>query len=58
MKKWTMGREIDVLLAQELDVSNFLKNVPRVPKSVSKLGTTSNQFSKILKGINRAWVIR
>ena len=58
MKKWTMEMEISVSLAQELDVSNFLKNVPRVPKSVSKLGTTSNQFSKILKGINIPWVIR
>ena len=28
--KWTMGREISVSLAQGLDVSNFLKDVPRV----------------------------
>ena len=36
MKKWTMGREISVSLAQRLDASNFLNDVPRVPKSVSK----------------------
>ena len=35
-KKWTMEREIGVPLAQGFDVSNFLKDVPRVPKSVSK----------------------
>ena len=43
-----MGRKIGVLLAQGLEVSNFLKDVPRVPKSVSKRGTTSNHFLKIL----------
>ena len=36
MNKWIMGRKIGVPLAQGLDVSNFLKDVPRVPKSVSK----------------------
>ena len=44
MKKWTMEREIGVPLAQGLDVSNFLNYVPRVPKSVSKYGTTFNHF--------------
>ena len=34
--KLTMERKIGVLLAQGLDVSNFLRNVPRVPKSVSE----------------------
>ena len=34
MKKWTMEMEISVLLAQGLDVSNFFKNVLKVPKSV------------------------
>ena len=34
MKKWTMGRKIGVPLAQGLDVSNFLKDIPRVPKFV------------------------
>ena len=34
--KWTIERKIGVLLAQGLEVSNFLKDVPRVPKSVSK----------------------
>ena len=36
MNKWTIGREIGAPLAQGLDVTNFLKDVPRVPKSVSK----------------------
>ena len=36
MKKWTMEMEISVLLVQGLDVSNFLNDVPRVPKFISK----------------------
>ena len=36
MKKWTMEMEISVPLAQGLDVSNFLNDVPRVPKSISE----------------------
>ena len=56
--KQTMGNKIGVLIAQGLDVSNFLKNVPRVPKFVSEKGTTFNHFPKILKGINKPWVIR
>ena len=36
MNKWTMGKEIGVLLAQGLNVTNFLKDVPRIPKFVSK----------------------
>ena len=32
----TMGRYIGVLVAQGLDVPNFLKDVPRVLKSVSR----------------------
>ena len=32
--KLTMERKIGVPLAQGLDISNFLKDVPRVPKSV------------------------
>ena len=35
-EEMTMGREIGVSLAQGLDVSNFLKDVPRVPKFVSE----------------------
>ena len=35
-KKLTIGREIGVPLAQGLNVSNFLMDVPRVPKSISK----------------------
>ena len=34
--KWSMERKKGILLAQGLDVSNFLKDVPRVPKSVSE----------------------
>ena len=36
LTKWIMGRKIGVSLAQGLDASNFLKNVPRVPKSISE----------------------
>ena len=49
--------EIGVLLAQGIDVSNFLKNVLRVSKSISKQGTTFNHFSMVPKGINRPWII-
>ena len=35
-KKWTMGKEIGVSLAQGLDVSNFLKDVTRALKSISE----------------------
>ena len=31
-----MEKEVGVLLAQGLDVTNFLKDIPRVPKSISK----------------------
>ena len=34
--KWTIGRMLGVLLAQGLDVSNFLKNVPRVLEFISE----------------------
>ena len=44
MKKWTMGREIGVPLAQGLDVSIFLNCIPRVSKSVSKYRKTFNHF--------------
>ena len=33
-KKWIMKREIGIPLAQGLDVSTFLADVPRVPKPV------------------------
>ena len=36
MNKWTIGKEIGVPLAQGLDVTNFLKDVPRVLKFVLK----------------------
>ena len=55
MKKWTMGRKIGVSLVQELDVSNFLKDVPRIPKSILKWGPTSNHFLRMFKGINGPW---
>ena len=35
-KKLTIGREIGVPLAQGLDVTNFFKDVPKVPKFISK----------------------
>ena len=50
--------EISVPLTQELDVSNFFNDVPRVPKSISEYGTISNHFPKIPKGINGPWVIK
>ena len=53
-----MGRKICVSLAQGLDVSNFLNDVPRIPKSISEYGVTFNHFPKISKGITKVWVIR
>ena len=53
-----MGKEVGVLLAQGLDVTNFLKDIPRVPKSILEQGSTFNYFLKIPKGINGTWVIR
>ena len=57
-----MGREIGVLVARGLDVSNFLKDIPnflkdvhRIPKSTLEWGTTFNHFVKVLKGINGPW---
>ena len=54
-----MGREIGVLVARGLnvpkflkDVSNFVKNVPRVPKFISRKEMTSNHFSLVPKGSN------
>ena len=38
-----------VLLTQGLDVSSFLKDVPRIPKSVLEYEMTSNHFPKIPK---------
>ena len=46
MNKWTMSNKIGVLVAQGLVVPIFFKNVPnfinvpRVPKSVLRLGTS------------------
>ena len=34
------------------DVQNFVKDVSRVPKSILRLGTTSNHFLRVSKGIN------
>ena len=50
-----MGREIRVLVAQGLDVPNFVKDVPRVSKSIMRWGTTSNHFSRVPKGSNEPW---
>ena len=43
------GSTIGVPLAQGSDVTNFLKDVPRVPKSVPMWGTTSNHFPMVSK---------
>ena len=50
-----MRRKIGVLLAQGLDVSNFIKDIPRVTKFVSEYGTISNHFPKIPIGMNGPW---
>ena len=34
--KWTMGNKIGIPITQGLDVSNFFKDVPRVPKFISE----------------------
>ena len=61
-----MGNKIGVLVDQELDVLNFFKDVPnfvkdvpnfvndvpRVRKSIPRLGTISNHFLRVSKGIN------
>ena len=47
-----------VPLAQGFDVSNFLKDVPKVPKSVLEYEMTSNYFPNIPKGMNGPWAIR
>ena len=33
------------------DVPNFVNNVPRIPKFVTRWGVTSNHFLKVPKGI-------
>ena len=38
MNKWTMGMKIGVSEARGLDVPNFLKDSPRVLKSILKVG--------------------
>ena len=52
-----MGNKIEVWIAQGLDVPNIFKNVPnfvndipRVPKFVSRWGMVSNHYLRILKG--------
>ena len=47
MIKWTMRRDIGVLVARRSDIPNFLKVVPRVPKFVPMWGTTSNHFLRV-----------
>ena len=54
-----MGNNIEVLIAQGLDVPNFfkdvpnfLKDVPKGPMFVPKWGTTSNYFLRLSKEIN------
>ena len=52
MIKWTMRRDIEVLVAQRSNIPNCIKDVPKVPKSDPRWGTTSNHFLRVLKGIN------
>ena len=56
MNKWTLGKEIRVLIASGLDVPNFLMDVPnllkdvtKVPKSIQRWGTTFNHFPRVLE---------
>ena len=44
-----MERKISVPEAQGLNIPNFLKDVPRVSKSISEYEMISNYFLKILK---------
>ena len=57
-----MGNKIRVPIAHELDVPNFVKGVPnfvndvlRLPKSVSRWGMTSDHFPRVSKGRNGSW---
>ena len=56
MIKWTMGRDIRVSIVRGLDVPNFLKDIPRIPKSILGWGRTSNHFLKVPKGTNEPWI--
>ena len=61
-----MGNKIGVSIAQGLDVPNFFKDIPnfvsdvpnfvndilRLPKSIPRWGTTSNNFPRVSKGRN------
>ena len=53
--KQTMGHKIGVPVAQGLDVSNFVNDVPSEPKFVLKWGLASNHFLRVFKGINGSW---
>ena len=44
--------KIGVLVAQGLDVPNFLKDVLKVPKSILRWKTTFNHFLRVSKVIN------
>ena len=51
-----MGNKIEVLIVQELyvpnfvnDVSNFVKDMPRVPKFISRWRMTYNHYLMVLK---------
>ena len=44
MKLWTIHVPIGVPEAIGLNVPNFIKDVPRVPKCVSRWGSTTNHF--------------
>ena len=54
-----MGNKMEVSITQGLEVltffkhvPNFVKDVPRGPKSIPKWGTTSSHFLRLSKGIN------
>ena len=55
MNKLTLGKEIGVPIARGFDVTNFFKDVPKVPKSILRLEMTSIHFSRVLKVSNRLW---
>ena len=44
MKLWTIHVQMRVLEAIGSDIPNFIKDVPRVPKCVSRWGSTTDHF--------------
>ena len=50
---WIMKREIKVLIPLRLDISIFVKDVPRVLTFISGWGRISNHLSRVPKGMYR-----